>query len=232
MKLLKFLFVTILSLISICVYPQDSVSFKLQKDGSFVGDDNAYYVLTYPGIKKEDLYKRFYSAAIKIFSNSQDKIIAKREGLTSVNYTIPKDDIKAIENQHLAISSCSDIYEIHKFVALNAAIGYTVNIDFKDEKVKIELDGNKHYLYNGGSTPSPLAFFNESEWKESKEILSFFDLEEFVPSGNEKKDAKRLEKIKYKNADKMEQIETINNILNSKINMMLKKVSSVNAEEW
>ncbi|MDC7140074.1 DUF4468 domain-containing protein [Bacteroides finegoldii] len=208
------------------------IYFQLQKDGSFLtknGESNI--ILEYKGKSQKELFSKLSIAVKNIFSNSNDKIIARKSGIDVVNHIIPKDNIQSVENDFITISSYSDLYDVRMMFILHVGFTYRLNIDMKDGKIRLSIEGLRYFTYNGDSTPSELNFFSESEWKNNESIYDLFDMEVFKPTGKAKKDEKKQKKIDEKNQKNREKIQAINNSINSKINLLLKEAFN-KAENW
>lgn len=220
-----FIFITFTSL-------SQEIYFQLQKDGSFLtknGESNI--ILEYKGKSQEELSSTLNIAAKKIFSNSNDKIISLKSGINVINHIIPKDNIQSVKNDFITISSYSDLYDEKMMFILHVGFTYKINIDIKDEKIRLSIEGLKYFKHNGNSTPSEFNFFSESEWENNKNIYNLFDIEDFKPTGKAKNDKKRQKKIDEKNQKNREKIQTINKSINNKVNLLLKEAFN-KTENW
>lgn len=215
-------------MLSVIVCAQNNVSFTIQKDGTFKSDkEQSYIVVEYPQKTKEELYGLFYTAVNKTFTNSTDLVFTEGAKLLG---KIPKDEVKTIEyNRISVVFSTDDLFTSRVIFAFDTAFQLILNIEFKDEKAKIEVQGLKFYLYIHPN------MFAENDWESFASpdgvLNALFTKEEFIPTGKEKKDAKRKAKCDKYNAENQEKIQKINDAVNIKINKLLSNVDT-NDEEW
>lgn len=207
---------------------QENISFSVQKDGTFKGNEQHDYVIVeYPQKTQKELYDMFYNAVNKTFTNSTD--LEFTQGLVKKG-KIPKDEVRTLESSQISvIFSTSDLFTSRAIFAFNTAFQLILNVEFKDEKVKIDVQGLKFYLYIHPE------MFAENDWESFASpdgvLNALFTKEEFIPTGKEKKDAKRKAKCEKNNAENQEKIQKINNAVNEKVNKLLSFVNNTN-EEW